>query len=50
MMKVIDNNPATILRRSPRWVAEAPVMTEAPKTRYEQLENRIRLFSLLSAF
>lgn len=50
MMKVIDNNPAQYYGVHLDAVAEVPVVTEAPKNRYEQLENRISLFSLLSAF
>ena len=50
MMKVIDNNPAQYYGVHFDAVAEAPVVTETPKSRYEQLENRISLFSLLSAF
>ena len=50
MMKVIDNNPAQYYGAHLDAVAEAPAVTEAPKNRYEQLEIRISLFSLLSAF
>ena len=44
MMKVIDNNPAQYYGVHP-VAAETPVVTEAPKNRYEQLENRISLLS-----
>lgn len=51
MMKVNHNSPAQyygVHLDAP--VVEAPVVTETPKNRYEQLENRISLFSLSSAF
>ena len=52
MMKVIDNNPAQYYGVHLDAVAETPAAIDAPKNRYEQLENRISLFlfSLLSAF
>lgn len=50
LMKVIDNDPAQYYGVHLDAVAEAPAVTEAPKNRYERLENRISLFNLLSAF
>jgi hypothetical protein len=42
MMKVIDNNAAQYITA---FTSETPIGREAPKNRYEQLENRISLFS-----
>ena len=45
MMKVIDSNP-TQYYGADLGIAEVPVVPETPNDRYEQLENRISLFSL----
>jgi hypothetical protein len=45
MMKVIDSNSTQYCDADLDLVAEVPVVPETPNNRYEELKNRISLFS-----